>query len=431
MGKKIEVKPGENIVKVPKDKLALGMVVHLDMPWLMHPFPKNRFKISSESQLTKLRQLGVEVITVIRPDEPDMHDHSPEAVSSPNHEAESIKIQAFTPPVKKAEKVIDKKIALQRSNKTYQQAITIVDDIFDGIQRSDMRSIRKTTNFVEIISHSITQDSESLVHFVNVQKNKELLHFHALNVSIISLLMGKVANLSEKDMKMLGLGALFHDIGYRNIPLRLLAKKHHSTPAEAEIIKSHCNVGAQIAAQIPDFPPEALDIIKHHHERIDGSGYPSGLIGENIKFLTKIVAIADCYDNLAHVNSSKHNQLPHVTLSTMYKTMKHLFPVNLIEVLIKSVGVYPPGSLVELNDHRVGMVISVNHNSTIRPTVMVFNPSRPKEEPELVDLYENKQLSISRALTLSEISQDVRDYLEPGRLAGFSFQSPELKKENL
>ncbi|MBN2008052.1 DUF3391 domain-containing protein [candidate division KSB1 bacterium] len=433
MSKQNQENSDEIMVALPVEQIRIGMEVYLDIPWLLHPFSKNRFEITSDTQLKKLYKLGLKEINVIQqPNVQSLAENDYTEVTVVNESEETVyNVQAISPPSKKKQDVLDKKIALQRSNETYQQAINIVDDIFDGLTQSDIRAVRKTSNFVKIISNSILEDSESLVHFVNVKKHKEMLQFHSLNVSIISLLMGKVANISNDDMKILGMGALFHDIGYRNIPLRIAMKKENLSNAEQEIVQQHCQYGYEIASQMPDFPEEALDIVKYHHERIDGSGYPSALKGESIKFLTKIVAIADCYDNLAHVNTASKNQLPHVTLSYMYKNMKNKFPVNLIEVLIKSVGVYPPGSLVELNDGRVGMVISVNHNSTIKPTVMVFNPDKPRLEPELVDLYEEKRFSISRALTISDLSQEVRDYLQPGRLAGYSFQTQSLQEQNL
>jgi len=415
--------------------LKLGMVVHLDIPWLWHPFAKNKFRLTSQAHIDKIKNLKLTEVKVnikesnllqsprdttntpVKSDTKKTIDDS-STIPNPNAKAE----------LKAREKrLIVKKIALQRSKKTYQKAINIVDDIFTVVDQNSDHCLEKSNNFIDIINDSIARDSESLVHFLNLEQKKKIIHFHSLNVCIISLLMGKIANLSEQDMQILGIGALFHDVGIKNVPMRIYLKKGELTKGEQDIFQQHCEWGMQIVSKIPNFPAKAIDTVHYHHERMDGSGFPDGLTDSDICFLTQIVAVADCYENLTHPSNNQPGMLPHYALSHMYKTMKNLFPRTLIEVLIKSLGVYPPGSLVELSDGRIGLVIGVNHNSTMKPTVVVFNRHIPKQEPEIVDLYEETNVFISKALRISEISKEVQNYLEPGRRAGYSFHSSKIE----
>ncbi len=176
-------------------------------------------------------------------------------------------------------------------------------------------------------------------------------------------------------------------------------------------------------AQFPGFPEVVVDIIRQHHERIDGSGYPAKLKGNRILLLSRILMVVDEYDTLTNGQEIGQNLTPAEALAKLFLTGKATLPEEVIVALIQTLSVYPPGTVVELNDKSIGIVISINLHSRMRPLVILYDPTVDQTNPNVVNLSTHLHRSIVRSVTRNELSQEVSDYLNLPRWTGYFINS--------
>lgn len=275
---------------------------------------------------------------------------------------------------------------------------------------------------------------------------------HAFNVCMLSLLIGREFDLDQSEFSALGLGALLHDIGKLSSPVPIVEGRHSGIKTKNPDWLQHCQRGKEKVAQFKEIPPASLDIIYHHHERLNGTGIPQGLKGKEISFLTKIVMVADEYDHLCHQPDPSNNLSPAQALSHLFhreivalSTKQsvesdlwfldgELIPIGLptsgpdlhstvpketasglsgdvFIALVKALGVYPPGSIVELTNGTLGLVTGVNFEKRTRPPIMLYNPDLPQAEPKTCDLAEEKSLHIVKSIPLQQLPPNVREHL--------------------
>lgn len=282
-----------------------------------------------------------------------------------------------------------------------------------GVLGGNVHSIKEAIAFVERLSTYFLEDRESTLHLMNVVDHAEAAYSHPMNVAVLSLMVGKEAGFDAEEMMALGLGALFHDIGKAHIPKKLLRKKGILTKSEKKLIEQHALAGAAMLTEIDIFPSEVPLIVAHHHERMDGSGSPARLMGEAINRMSRIVAIADAYDNHTNAHIPDDSLTPYLALSYMFGQQKQLFDVEILALFIRCLGVYPPGTVVELSNGSIGMVMSVNPKNQLNPSVVLYDEEVPKKEALIVDLADEADLRVEKSIRLAHLPQEVLDYLSP------------------
>jgi len=248
---------------------------------------------------------------------------------------------------------------------------------------------------------------------MNVMDTAESAYSHPMNVAVLSMMVGKEAGLSADEMTALGMGALFHDIGKARIPKKLLKKRGELTKPEQQLIDQHSAFGATMLSEIDIFPKAAIQIVAHHHERMDGSGSPQQLQGDAIDRLSRIVAIADAYDNHCNSIDPDKSLTPYLALSFMFGQQKLFFDVEMLALFIRCLGVYPPGTVVELSNGAIGMVMSVNPKNQLNPSVVLYDENVPKKEALIVDLADEQDLRVEKSIRLAHLPKEVFEYLSP------------------
>ncbi|GAK86522.1 HD-GYP domain [Vibrio ponticus] len=194
------------------------------------------------------------------------------------------------------------------------------------------------------------------------------------------------------------------------MPLSLLSTPEPTEASEIKRLHSHLDKSLQISAKIPKFPEAALKLIGQHHERNDGSGYPKGLRKDEIHQLSRILIFANAYDNLCNGIESK--SCPHDALTYLYNKCRDQHDVQDIMALIRVVGVYPPGTLVELSDHQIGVVVSTNQENRLSPFILVYDQNVPRDQAAIINIGEFG-LSINKVLNDRELTLDQYHYLNP------------------
>jgi HD-GYP domain-containing protein (c-di-GMP phosphodiesterase class II) len=235
------------------------------------------------------------------------------------------------------------------------------------------------------------------------------------------MLLGASAGFDQDQLRLLGMGALLHDIGKVRVPSQLLMKSTPLSGPEQALYRMHARYGSEIAQKISDLPPTVLDIIHHHHEMLDGSGYPDRLQGEQIARAVRIVTLANEYDVLCNPPNVADALIPKVALSTLFTSYKDRLDPELTAVFIRTLGVYPPGTVVRLSDGSIGMVIAVDSKQLLRPEILLYHAEIPKKEAVIVDLRE-EDLAIDTALSPGQYPREVLDYLGVRARAGYFFE---------
>lgn len=219
---------------------------------------------------------------------------------------------------------------------------------------------------------------------------------HSLNVALYSIVLGKKLNLKRRQLNDLGIGAILHDIGKVFIDDSILQKPGRLTDEEFQIIQTHTELGFNFLRENTDLPTVIAHCAYQHHERLDGSGYPRQLVGDEIHIYAQIIGIADVFDAVTSDRVYRSALLPHQGLEILYADAVYKFNHRLVEMFKHSIAVYPNGITVELNDGRMGIVLKQNESLCDRPIIKIFKERGKKVEPYELDLSIYQNITIEK-----------------------------------
>jgi putative nucleotidyltransferase with HDIG domain len=414
----------DNTIYVTPEQLCTGLYVHLDLSWMEHPFPFSSFKIKNDEQLATIRQLGLSRIRV----EPDRSACKPlpavlrnEKANLPSVVAAPMDSAATKEKKERIEQLNRIKRDIAEVEREFQQAADTVRNINRNIYSRPQEVRQEAEKLVGKMVESILSRGDVMIHAMS-EKLGEDIYFHVLNVTVLSLILAKALKLGEEESKYLGMGAMFHDIGKLEIPPKILMKTDPLTKSEQSFFEMHCEYGLDIASTA-GLPKQSVEIVMQHHECVDGSGYPGKLKGGKISPLSKIVSIVNVYDNLCNPHNLADALTPHEALSHMFAVKRNKFDAVALQAFIHCLGVYPPGSIVQLSNEMLGLVISVNPASPLKPNVLVYDPGIPKDEAVIVSLERENDLSISKCLRPGELQNEVYQYLNPRKQVTYYYDS--------
>lgn len=420
----------ENI-HISMDQLRVGLYVTLDLKWFEHPFAFNSFKIKNEEQIRTIRRLGLKSVAY-DPQRSDMHPLAP-AAAKPEADAESSPKTADILPSLAAKQALIRRIKEQREaaariGNAFVNTTVVIRDINKDLFSKPAEKVQQATQLVTQIADSILSAPEVALHLMADKMGGEESYFHSLTVTLLSLMIARDIKLPQEHITALGLGALFHDVGRIEIPTKILMKQEPLTLPERELYKMHCQYGVDIGKRL-QLSPAAISIIQEHHELFDGSGYPQGLKEEQIKLLPRIVAIANHYDELCNPPNIADAMTPHEALSLMFTKLRAKFDARLLQVFIRCLGVYPPGTIVQLSNGVIGMVATVNSAKPLKPTIVIYDADIPKEESILVDMDSQPDVNIAKAIRPAQLPREIYNYLSPRQNVSYYFDTGEPEKK--
>lgn len=418
---------------VTPDQLRIGMYIHLDLGWMDHPFTFSNFKIKTDEQLAQIRSLGLKKLRY----DPLRSDAEPLPEPQPTVEA----VVAEEPSVIPEEVPVNvvQEDAHQQRLKALHQAMHECEQKFSQAAGEARRIEREMTknppkalgsaqSLVTDMVDSMLTESDVALYAMQPSTGEEP-YVHSLNVTVLSLILAKSMDIAAEDAHNLGLGSLFHDVGKTRIPDRILLKTDPLTRAEISLIQQHPEFGGEIIKDL-NLPAVVSHIVLQHHECSDGSGYPNRLKQDQIDPLARIVAVTNAYENLCNPISPADAMTPYEALAHLFSKMRSKFDADILKLLIKCLGVYPPGSIVQLSDGRYGLVASVNPSKPLRPYVLMYAPTVPRDNPLLINLGDEAGLSIARCLRQSALPKDVLAYLGPGKRICYFFQAEHEGQES-
>jgi HD-GYP domain-containing protein (c-di-GMP phosphodiesterase class II) len=397
------------------DDLRVGVFVHLDMGWMSHPFPLSSFKISSADQIVTLRSLGTQHLrwSPELSDEPDAEPPPVPAAPAPlSAEAQALAAHRAA--------LAAQQDSLQRCERQFSEATSAYQGIGDRVRLDPVLAGEQALALSDALLGKMAQEEELCIRLLN-EGAGDKGSAHAVNVTIISLLMGRAFGLQEDDMRDLGVGALMHDVGKHGMAAsdqhRDEVNPHHDPRAYEEHVARGVSQGRHMGLSAA-----ALLVIAQHHEMADGSGFPLRLGSDRMSALARIVALVNRYDNLCNPSVPSRALTPHEAVSMLFATGSQKFDPPILNAFIKMMGVYPAGSVVQLTDDRYGMVVAANSSRPLKPRVLLHTSGVPRDEALVLDLETVPGLGIRRSLKPSALPVATLEYLQPRRSLAYFFE---------
>lgn len=414
------------------DQLCIGIFVMIDLPWFKHNFTLNSFKIRTEDQLRELRALK---LAHYRYDAARSDAHAIAGLSAPQPAktvmnapvAETAPVSPF--PEDEAQLVRRERILAQSKRmervanveKAFGKAASIMKNINRNLLARPKDTVEEIDGLVGQMIGAFLESPEATLHVMGDKAGGEEVYYHSLNVTILSMMLAKDMGLDVTTARDLGLGAMLHDVGLMEIPDRIVRKSPDEyNSAERSLRMQHVEYGGTIGTKL-GLTPAAMAVVAQHHELADGSGYPKGLKGEQMTESARLVSLVNFYDNLCNPVDIKKAMTPHQALSFMFSQRRSKFDAKALQLLIRALGVYPPGSIVQLSTDALAMVTSVNPKKPLRPWVMIYDAEVPKEEAIMIDLEKETDINITKSIVPSLLSPKVAAYLNPRKRVTYFF----------
>ena len=308
---------------------------------------------------------------------------------------------------------------LKIARKLHSRTRAYIDTALEDVRLGQSVNTSEAKEIVSEVANSITRSPHALVWLTNMKARDEYTSIHSMNVCVLAVSFGRSLGMEKTQLELLGLGGLLHDLGKMKVPLEILNKPSKLTFEEFEIMKTHPVEGYNMLKEKADLPLEVLDIVKHHHERRNGKGYPSQLNGDEINNMTRIIAIVDVYDAITSDRCYHDAISPYDALKNMYEWVNEDFDKEMVEQFIKCLGIYPIGCVVELNMGHVGIVVSASEKSKLRPIVMLVQNSKREKfpRPKLINLAHPKwrtganKLEVKCILSKNEYDFNIKDII--------------------
>jgi len=413
------------------DQLQLGMyVVGLDISWWKTPFISHTWTVQSSKDLEQLRSLGVTEVD-IDPTQGREVDKSPnppsiesftvlpqESILASSSAPSAVEQPSLVPiPTPSSPLLAAIAEALPAAHTARNEAVAILEGIFEGMKVGKPIDSPAVKSAVSSLLATILHHLEASLILTQLQRFETDLLTHSVDVCVLSLVIGNQQNLSQQQLETLGFGALLHDVGKIRLPRNLLRKSQVNTLYHQKLLNEHPRLGVSLLSYGNEIDAEALRIIAEHHERADGSGFPEGRKAERISPLSQIVGIVNLYDDLVSGHGGQAAHLPTQALQRLYQMGQTGALVNeQVTATIQALGVYPLGTIVELNTKERGVVVAANASDSSKPTIHVICDSQGQllAEPRIVDLLTSSGnepvKTILRPLGTKAVSLNLADY---------------------
>lgn len=407
-------------------QLCVGLYVHLDLPWSAHPFAFSSFKLRRPEQIDTLRALGLSRIryapersdcapdplpsgTIPVPDGAPLAQAADDAARARQHDQLRAQLRAQQARTAACEQEL---VSAARTVRGFEQrTFSQPQAVHDEAQA-----------LVASLAASLLVDAAVSVRLMADRVAGEDVYRHGLNVALLGMMVARALKASVAQVHAVGLAALFHDMGELDVPDQVRRKAGAWTRAELLLMHQHVDHSVQVARRL-GLPPDALHAIGQHHERADGSGYPAGLSLSRLPLTSRILAVVNSFDEACNPSPPKRGMTAHEALSLMFGQHSALYDPLVLNTLVRCMGVYPPGTVVQLSSGRAALVVSVNTSKPLRPVVLVYDPKTPRHDALLCDLAQAPALSVTGAMRPDQLTEAERSYLSPRARTVYFFEA--------
>ncbi|MGL4564420.1 MAG: HD-GYP domain-containing protein [Halioglobus sp.] len=394
------------VIQINSSELQLGMYVSgLDRPWLEVPFPVQGFRIESPEDILRIQKYCKYVFVDSTKSSVPGGKITRKALIRQRKNNQQIfrgrRLKPYADSASWGEEFPRAKAAVEILTQT-------VDCIFEQVSRGAALDVVKVKQSVDPMIDSISRNPDACIWLARMKQQDSYTYQHSVGASIWAVALGRQLGLPKSDLRSLAVGGLLFDVGKLQMKPELLGANRSLTEEEFAELRGHVARGVEMIRHSGLMNHDVLDMVAHHHERHDGSGYPGGLQGDSIPVFARIAAIVDCYDAITSHRSYARGIPPSAAIKKLYEWRDLEFQAELVEEFIQAVGIYPAGTLVELTSGEVAVVVAEYRTRRLRPKVMVLLDAnkQPSADIEIIDL-------LSQKLTAEGEPLEIRTSLEP------------------
>ena len=385
--------------KIPTAALRKGMFVdQFCGSWLDHPFWTRKVLIEDDKTLDTILKSPITEVVI---DTGKGADWTPGELTEAAAELPKQAVEADPGPATERQSAevagastaaVSFESELQRAKAIFRNGKEAVRSMFQEVRLGKALDGEGLLDLVEDMNRSLARNPHALLSVARIKHKDEYTYLHSVAVAALMVGLARAADQDEATVRDAGMAGLLHDLGKAVMPESVLNKPGRLTDEEYDIMRQHPMEGYKLLQEWQDVPPAVLDVCLHHHEKMDGTGYPERLAGEDISLMSRMGAICDVYDAITSNRPYKAGWDPSESLSRMASWKGHFDP-KLFQLFVRMLGIYPVGSLVRLTSGRLGVVVEQNPTALLLPRVRVFYSAtlRQAVPVTLIDLAEAGQ----------------------------------------
>ncbi|MDY6798137.1 MAG: HD-GYP domain-containing protein [Pseudomonadota bacterium] len=361
-------------MRVPVDLLRPGMrVVKLDRPWTEVPVLFQGFELAHEDQFRILRRYCEWVL--VEGDEHQLADALDRIARQKKRTTEPL------PETRSLEK------ELPRASQAWDTTRSFVEKVSSDIETGNALNLEEARPVIRSCVESIKANASAMFWMSRIKSRDEYTAEHCLRVAVFAVAFARFIGLPDEDLEVAGLCGLLHDVGKLKVPTEILNKPGPLDPKEAKVMQGHTSIGYNLLKADQSLDPIVIDVTRHHHERMDGRGYPARLEEWQISRFSRLIAIVDAYDAMTSDRCYRDGLPASDAMRILYRNRGQQFDAGMVEAFIRMVGIYPPGSLVELSSGEVALVLTTHPGKKLRPKVeILLSPAKQPIPPRVIDL---------------------------------------------
>ncbi len=369
------------LIKIRMAQVTRGMYIHkISGRWMDNPFWRVSFLVADMKTLQTLQALGDKDVWIDTSKGADIQRVTSTVLLEP---AAAFVGESEPPPIRSE---FGEEIARAQAIRDRAKAVMIV--LLRDARMGNALSLEAANDIIEELDDAISRHPAAMLSVLRLRDKDDYTYLHSVAVAALMIALGHQLNVEDDVLKDLGMAGLLHDIGKMGVAEAILNKPGPLDTKEMSLVRMHPQIGWDTLRNQAGISPVALDVCLHHHEKIDGSGYPEQLSGEKISLQARMGAICDIYDAVTSDRPYKNGWQPAEAIRHMAEWQNGHFDREIFHSFVKLIGIYPTGTLLRLASHRLAVVLRQGHISALKPIVRVFRalPSNKAIDPCVIDL---------------------------------------------